>query len=369
MSLSTLVSTLDDDGDDLGQCKLLGPFALFIQAALGAIALLSLVYKRWREKPRRPLKVFLFDASKQVVGTALLHILNLAMSIFPNDKNGKELSSSVSADAAVSAIASAAVAAVSAQQTATENDPYIPNPCSWYLLNLAVDTTIGIPILIGFLKLLHAGFRLTPLARPPESIDSGNYGRPPRYRWWMKQCLIYFLGLMGMKVCVYILFQLLPWLVRVGDWALRWTEGNEALQIAFSMMIFPLMMNMLQYYIVDSIIKKKNVDEESEEGDHDDGEGEEGNENHEHRGLLSSHQDGEEHDDIDDEEDKKKTKKDPNAAVVAKNEPSSSSSSSTPRPEGRPKEQGDHDPDQDRDGEHEEDKDLIKKVPKPMVTE
>lgn len=58
-----------------------------------------------------------------------------------------------------------------------------------------------------------------------------------------------------MKLCVWVLFQLLPWLAWIGDWALKWTEGNEALQITFSMLVFPLIMNALQYWIIDSFIK------------------------------------------------------------------------------------------------------------------
>lgn len=58
-----------------------------------------------------------------------------------------------------------------------------------------------------------------------------------------------------MKLFVWLLFALLPWLPWVGDWALRWTEGSEALQIAFVMFIFPLLMNIMQYYIIDSFIK------------------------------------------------------------------------------------------------------------------
>lgn len=60
-----------------------------------------------------------------------------------------------------------------------------------------------------------------------------------------------------MKICVLIIFILLPWISKVGDWALGWTEGNARLQIAFVMMIFPLIMNALQYYIIDSFIKQK----------------------------------------------------------------------------------------------------------------
>jgi len=69
-----------------------------------------------------------------------------------------------------------------------------------------------------------------------------------------------------MKICVLILFLMLPWISRVGDWALRWTEGNERLQIIFVMMLFPLIMNALQYYIIDSFIKQKTPREDDDDG-------------------------------------------------------------------------------------------------------
>lgn len=104
------------------------------------------------------------------------------------------------------------------------------------------------------------------MANPPESIQSGRYGQPPRVTWWLKQSIIYFLGLFGMKLCVFFIFQLLPWIAWVGDWALRWTEGNEALQVGFVMLVFPLVMNALQYYIIDGFIKDPAAGEESDGG-------------------------------------------------------------------------------------------------------
>jgi len=79
-----------------------------------------------------------------------------------------------------------------------------------------------------------------------------------------------------MKACVFFIFQLLPWIAWVGDWALRWTEGSEALQIAFVMFVFPVIMNALQYYIVDSFIKDRPGEGEGFERvatEDDDGEG------------------------------------------------------------------------------------------------
>jgi hypothetical protein len=252
------------DGENNGECKLLGSFAILVQAALGALALLSLVFKRWRERPQRPLKVWSFDVSKQVVGSVLLHLLNLLMSMFSSGQIGES-------------VVNAAATTLGAETT----DAYQPNPCSFYLLNLAIDTTLGIPILIGMLKILTIGASYTPLANPPESIESGRYGTPPKAGWWAKQCLLYFLGLIGMKICVFIIFQLCPWLGRVGDWALGWTEGNEAVQIAFVMFIFPLIMNALQYYIIDTFIKEK-VCPQLDGEEHTEGDGSE-----EHGALLS----------------------------------------------------------------------------------
>ncbi|KAL0939098.1 uncharacterized protein CTRU02_205708 [Colletotrichum truncatum] len=230
-----------------GECSLLGSFALIVQAALGGLALMSLVYKRWRERPQRPLKIWFFDVSKQVFGSVLVHIANIFMSMLTSGRF------SVTLDAATT---------TNVRRLVTREENYTPNPCSFYLLNLAIDTTIGIPILIVLLRILTGLVSYTPLGKPAESIKSGNYGSPPNAIWWLKQSIIYFCGLFGMKICVLIIFLLLPWISRVGDWALRWTEGNEQLQIFFVMMFFPLVMNALQYYIIDSFIKQPQAEHE-----------------------------------------------------------------------------------------------------------
>ncbi|ORY11848.1 Vaculolar membrane protein-domain-containing protein [Clohesyomyces aquaticus] len=238
------------EAEENGECHLLGSYALMVQGFLGLLAVSSLVYKRWRETPRRPLKIWFFDVSKQVFGSVLLHLANILMSMLSSGKFDV-----------------AAKTQATPQYAGQDDEGKQPNPCSFYLLNLAIDTTIGIPILVLLLKILHRVFLLTPLASPPESIRSGNYGQPPRATWWLKQSIIYFLGLFGMKLCVFLIFQLLPWIAWVGDWALRWTEGNEAIQITFVMFVFPLIMNALQYWIIDGFIKDKgNTDGSRAEG-------------------------------------------------------------------------------------------------------
>ena len=80
-----------------------------------------------------------------------------------------------------------------------------------------------------------------------------------------------------MKLCVFFIFRLCPWIIEIGDWALRWTEGDERVQVFFVMLFFPLVMNALQYYIIDSFIKNKRPSEHepipSEDGSESYGEG------------------------------------------------------------------------------------------------
>lgn len=124
------------DGDQ-SECRLLGSFALLVQLALGGLALLSLVYKRWRERPQRPVKIWFFDVSKQVFGSVLVHIANVFMSMLTSGRF------SISVEPA-SVTAARAVVALSRRMTFSEGPPddsFTPNPCSFYLLNLAIDVS------------------------------------------------------------------------------------------------------------------------------------------------------------------------------------------------------------------------------------
>ena len=125
VALETVIATSSptDDPDSQGECRLLGSFALLVQAALGGLALLSLVYKRWRERPQRPVKIWFFDASKQVFGSVLVHIANIFMSMLTSGRFN------ISPDSVNSVVARGG------------DDRYVPNPCSFYLLNLAIDVS------------------------------------------------------------------------------------------------------------------------------------------------------------------------------------------------------------------------------------
>ena len=115
-----------------GECRLLGPFAIFVQGALGLLAMLSLVYKRYRERPQRPLKIWFFDVSKQVWGSVLVHIANLLMSMLSSGQFSIKVSPiSIEARAVVELVG----------RIVDTTGKYQPNPCSFYLLNLAIDVS------------------------------------------------------------------------------------------------------------------------------------------------------------------------------------------------------------------------------------
>lgn len=136
------------DGEDgKGECNLLGDFALLVQGALGLLAVSSLAIKRLREHPRRPLKIWFFDVSKQVFGSVLLHLANILMSMLSSGQ--------FDVQAQTQAAAHAAVAAEKGDE---------PNPCSFYLLNLAIDVCL----LLGF----YPQEKLTPF------VDNNRHSDP-----------------------------------------------------------------------------------------------------------------------------------------------------------------------------------------------
>ncbi|KAF8247633.1 hypothetical protein K440DRAFT_628529 [Wilcoxina mikolae CBS 423.85] len=191
------------------------------------------------------------DVSKQVIGSVLVHLANLILSMLSSGTFTTEPS-----PASLDVVTRLSLRNEGGGK-GSGDDGYHANPCSFYLLNLGIDTTLGVVILIYALRLLHKFVELCPIPGLRTGVTSGYYGDPPKWTYWTKQASIYFAGLMIMKFIVWIIFALFPWLGRVGDFLLQWTEGNRRLQVFFVMFFFPLVMNAFQYYVIDSYIKHK----------------------------------------------------------------------------------------------------------------
>ncbi|TFK66560.1 hypothetical protein BDN72DRAFT_844176 [Pluteus cervinus] len=176
---------------------------------MGVVVILSLVYKRYRETPQRPWRIWLFDVSKQVVGQMFIHGVNVLLS----DLGSNHTSS---------------------------------NACVLYLLNILLDTTLGVALIYMNLRLLtHLFSEKLNL----KGFESGVYGNPPSFRFWIRQAAAYVLALAMMKFLLLGLFALFPGILKLGEWLLGWTstEDGDAVQVIFTIGIFPIIMNIIQF--------------------------------------------------------------------------------------------------------------------------
>ena len=106
-------------------CRLLsGPAAALAQASLLAVVLATLLWKRAREHPRRPLDVWGADVAKQVLGSGAAHAAGMAVALL-----------AAAAQAQQQAPPSASAPASAPGGAASE--------CGWYAVAFAVDTALG----------------------------------------------------------------------------------------------------------------------------------------------------------------------------------------------------------------------------------
>ena len=212
---------------DREECELLGPVALTVQCVLGLLSMSSLLYKRMNEGPvKRPFKIWVFDVSKQVIGASFIHILNLVLSIISKIK---------------------LISSLSIKKPKWSDD----NPCDYYFLNILFDTTIGIPILFFFITLITKIL----IRFNVRGVKSGEYDTPPKLVNYFKQLIIYLCSLGLMKVSIYYITMCFPILVKTAIWLLSIFDKYPNTQITFVLLIFPLIMNAFQYYVVDNLIQ------------------------------------------------------------------------------------------------------------------
>lgn len=152
------------------------------------------------------------------------------------------------------------------------------NLCAVYLVSLLVDTTVGIAILWGWLRIIDHLLKRSGI----HSVPSGDYGPPPlrcMLQRWARQTSVFVLATICMKLCIFLVFQLAPAVFLLGDWLLEYVaRGNLRYQVVFVMFVydfmvfselfvdvqpiltygivrFPLFMNAFQFCVIDTFIK------------------------------------------------------------------------------------------------------------------
>ncbi|KAJ1666992.1 hypothetical protein EV178_001712 [Coemansia sp. RSA 1646] len=227
----TAPSSLLPSNTELLDCKLVGAFSLFVQILVGTLGFSTLIIKRYFEQPRRTWLVWSFDVSKQMISGALMHMANLLVSALRGSHQ--------EADAA----------------DAT-------NPCSWYVLNLTLDCTVGILFVAMYLRLYE---RIAAYMGLAKELESGDYGTPPSWRRWLKQASIFCASMVSMKLSIIALIAIFPALVVIGDLVLKPVQMADSprLQIVFVMAFWPLALNIFESWVLDQFIKRKHRGEES----------------------------------------------------------------------------------------------------------
>ncbi|AMD21143.1 HEL138Wp [Eremothecium sinecaudum] len=224
-------------------CKLLGPVSLLTQFFVGVVALGLLLLKREYQRPKRPWAVWKFDVAKQITGALGVHLFNVLTSVsdapLPNSK-----------------------------MAFSREDDHGDKQCLWYFANLLMDTTVGVPIIWFWLKLIHYLLGFFNIS----NIESGNYypeyeyspgvdseqnktPSKPLYSAFFKQLLIFITGLSLTKLCTFII---LYYFEGVAYWfsnlILGWSDPWPNFQIFIIMFIAPAVLNAFQWFFTDSII-------------------------------------------------------------------------------------------------------------------
>lgn len=216
-------------------CELInGSFSVFIQLLLGFMALSSLLIKRkYFERSKRSRKIWLYDTSKQIIGQFFAHICNILIALILAEK--KE-----------------------------DNDP-----CEWYLLNYILDTILGMFVCWLFVRLVN---RISYRYNKP-FLRSGNYrtgpGRMQGIGQYMIQLGVWISIIFTTKVLIFVLV-LLPFkslLQKLGDVMVHPLVDHPKAELVVVMIIVPLIMNSIQYWIQDTFLKDKKSNTSNTEQD------------------------------------------------------------------------------------------------------
>jgi len=197
------------------ECKLLSNgFPLLVQVCLGIICLGVLFYKRYKETPTRPIKIWALDTIKQGISALVGHFISMLYSIIFTSKNGNE--------------------------------------CSMYLLVFIIDNLIGITIAYYGLKYVNK----YAIENDKFDLISGNYGNPISYKIWGLQALIWAeIVLIARLICGLTIYILQNPLISLSSVIYIPFESVPDLFLVLVMIICPMIINIFVMWIQDNFLK------------------------------------------------------------------------------------------------------------------
>ena len=222
----------ETSSNEESKCEMFGGFGFLIQAILGAAAFSILILKRYLEKPRRPWKIWFYDVAKQIISSLVLHLFNLIISAILSDN---------------------------------ENDA---DACVWYFVTVVLDCTLGAFLSYIFMWLVDGVVSVSNL----EILKTGLYyeeymkGNKKFYKLkWKKygaQLCVWLVVTLVVKLILLIMLKICKlFLVNLGGFFLS-PFSNAKLRLVMVMIIFPVILNALYFWVVDNILKLKESDKD-----------------------------------------------------------------------------------------------------------
>jgi hypothetical protein len=214
------------------KCEMFGGFGFLIQAILGAAAFSILIVKRYIEKPRRPWKIWYYDVAKQIISSLVLHLFNLI---------------------------------ISAILSSDEKDA---DACVWYFVTVTLDCTLGAFLSYIFMWLMDgiANSSDWTILKTGLYYDEYMEGNKKCYKLdWKKygSQLGVWLGItLIVKIILLIMLKICKlFLVNLGTFFLS-PFSNAKVRLVMVMIIFPVILNALYFWVVDNILKLKESDKD-----------------------------------------------------------------------------------------------------------
>jgi len=238
-------------------CRLLaGPAAALSQAALAALVLAALLWKRAREYPRRPIGTWGADVAKQVLGAAAAHSAGLVVALLAAGSGPP--SASGGADRAGGAA---------------------PSECGWYAVAFALDTGLGTWLGVALHRAaVRAAARavagspapppppLAPAPTPPLAISfteavsrCGDYGKPPSASLFIPQALEWVGCVLAARAACGALIAVLhtPLRAVAGGVDAAFARSPPGLELAAVMVAGPLVLNCVQALVNDAVLARR----------------------------------------------------------------------------------------------------------------
>lgn len=206
------------------QCTLFGSFGWVLQLILAGLCLLSLfcegyLDKRYREQPRRDLKIFMLDISKQGFSAGLTHIINVIIAVLFSQ---------------------------------WEQD----DPCVWYFINFCLDATIGMLLAVLMLEAME----LCAYKMSWHKLRSGNYCDSENLEidlgaWAMQLMLWGSIVSLAKWLVVVVMTLYTKQLSQMGHETLKSLDGNPRLELLVVMVIVPTVLNCIMFWVQDNFLK------------------------------------------------------------------------------------------------------------------